>query len=216
MPLVVATSNQGKLHELRQLLPREITLMTAGELGIHLPVETGATFAENALLKARAAAMAGYPALADDSGLEIDALHGEPGIRSARYAGCDATDERNNALVLQRLAGVPHERRTARFQSVVALISIDGTAYLGHGTLEGRIATVPRGSGGFGYDPLFAVEDQFAGGFNGQTLAELGSDVKNTLSHRVRAVHDLFRALVADGIELAEMTEGAAHGRFDD
>jgi XTP/dITP diphosphohydrolase len=189
---VQATGNPGKLAEMRRLL---------GDVGIEVrsqsafdvePVEeTGQTFIENALLKARAAAATGYPAIADDSGLEVDALDGEPGVRSARFAGPDADDEANNRKLLERLAGMPPERRGARFRCVIVCLRhpADPAPLLCEGVWEGRIATSPRGSGGFGYDPLFVPAGQRL------TAAELSADEKDRLSHRGQALRALIAAL---------------------
>ncbi|MBX6342290.1 MAG: RdgB/HAM1 family non-canonical purine NTP pyrophosphatase [Thermomicrobiaceae bacterium] len=192
--VVIASNNPGKLEEIRHLLPDWIAARSAAEVGASLPEETGQTFAENALLKARAvASQTGRVALADDSGLEVDALGGEPGVHSARFAGEPRSDARNNALLLARLAGVPPERRTARFRSVVAIVTPDGRERLTEGTIEGRIVEEPRGGGGFGYDPLFQPL-----GLD-RTMAELTLEEKNAISHRGqalrRAVDELTRLL---------------------
>lgn len=188
--LVLATGNPGKVRELRRILgDLDVELVPRSELGLRAPEETGATFAANALLKARAAATAtGLPALADDSGLEVDALGGAPGVQSARYAGPDADDRANLRRLLEELAGVPRTERTARFVAVAALVAPDGRAWTERGTMEGRIAERPRGEGGFGYDPVFVAE-----GHTG-TNAELAPGEKDAASHRGRA----FRAIHAD------------------
>jgi len=193
-PLLVATGNPGKLRELRALvagLPLEV--VGPADVGLDLEVdETGDTLEANARLKAVAcAAASGLPALADDSGLEVDALGGEPGVRSARWVpGSDA--DRVRALLVA-LEAVPREARTARFRSVVALAWPDGRVETATGTVEGRIASAPRGAGGFGYDPVFLVED---GGLDGtRTMAELAAEEKGRLSHRARAVAGLQEAL---------------------
>jgi XTP/dITP diphosphohydrolase len=193
--LLVATHNPGKLREYHALLAElPLDIVTPADIGLNLDVEeTGATFEANAVLKARAfAAAAGLPALADDSGLVVDALGGFPGVVSARWApGSDA--DRVRAL-LARLAGVPAAARTARFQAVVALALPDGRIEHATGSVEGRIAQAPRGSAGFGYDPIFLVED---GGFEGVlTLAELPPAEKNRISHRARAVEALTPVLL--------------------
>jgi len=188
--IVLASANPGKLRELRALLPACIEVVSAVDLGITLPPETGQTFAENALLKARAAARAtGLIALADDSGLEVDALGGRPGVRSARYAGEKATDEENIALLLQELRSVPSERRTARFRAVIALVAPDGREALAEGTVEGRITDRPRGQHGFGYDPVFQPLSQE------RTFAEMTEEEKNRLSHRARALEQALTIL---------------------
>jgi XTP/dITP diphosphohydrolase len=191
--VVVATGNPGKLAEIRAALDRPgWEFVTASDLGREpLEVEeTGATFAENAELKAQAYAEEfGLAALADDSGLEVDALGGAPGVRSARFAGEAASDEENNALLLERLADVEGPR-TARFRSVVALVRRDGVLVTAAGACEGRILREPRGDGGFGYDPLFEP-----GAAPGSTMAELDMTDKNAISHRGAALRALRVAL---------------------
>jgi XTP/dITP diphosphohydrolase len=183
--LLLATKNDGKVRELRALLEGTgIEVACLAEFPeILLPEETGETFADNALIKARAAAItSGLWALADDSGLEVDALGGAPGVRSARFSGENATDARNNALLLERLANVPDERRGARFVSAVALCAPDGQCVVREGYCQGVVARAPRGTGGFGYDPLFYVPGE------GMTYAELPTARKNEISHRARAL----------------------------
>ncbi len=188
--VVLASANPGKLRELQALLSPDLGVVLADEMGVTLPPETGSTFAENALLKARAAAQqTGLVAIADDSGLEVDALGGEPGVHSARYAGPEASDDDNIALLLRRLAGVPPERRTARFRSVVVVVTPDGTEFVGEGTLEGRITSEPRGGGGFGYDPVFQPLGET------RTLAEMTLEEKNRMSHRAQALRQAVEAL---------------------
>ena len=192
MLIVLASNNRGKLRELKDLLPDDVEVTTAGELGIDLPDETGTTFEENAYLKARAVASATDAiAVADDSGLEVDALGGAPGVLSARFAGEPSDDTRNNALLLKKLAGVPADQRTARFQSVVTVVGPAGETFNARGTIEGEILETPRGNGGFGYDPLFLVR-----GYN-QTMAELSFDEKNAISHRARAFRGVIGQLTA-------------------
>lgn len=179
--LVLATRNPGKVMELRPMLAGAGVEVIGLDAFPDVPEveEDGATFEENALKKAREYARAtGRLVLADDSGLEVDALGGAPGVRSARYA---PTTEERNARVLAELAGVPHARRTARFVSVAVLACPDGPERVFRGVLEGWIADAPRGTGGFGYDPLFLLPD-------GRTLAELSLDEKNRISHRARAL----------------------------
>ena len=188
--LVLASGNRGKVSELAAILADfAVEVVAQTELGVVPVEETGTTFAANALLKARhAAAATGAPALADDSGLEVDALGGAPGVYSARYAGESATDEANNARLLADLAGcaVP---RTARYRCVLAFVrhADDPEPLLASGSWEGAIATAPRGSGGFGYDPLFLV----AGDPAGRTAALLDPSEKNRLSHRAQALQAL-------------------------
>jgi XTP/dITP diphosphohydrolase len=200
-PLIVATSNPGKLREFRALLsdvPFEIHGF--GELGVAPPEETGASFVENAMLKARHAAAAaqaaglggasdGVAAIADDSGLEVDALGGAPGIFSARYAGVGADDAANNAKLLSALAGTPRGLRRARYRCalVLAFAAEDEAPLIAEGVWEGFILESPRGAGGFGYDPYFWLPDL------GMTAAQLDPSDKNRLSHRgiaMRALRD--------------------------
>jgi XTP/dITP diphosphohydrolase len=193
--LLLATRNPGKLAELRALLvglPIEIAAATdAPEVA-----ETGSTFAENARLKARAVAgWSGEWALADDSGLEVDALGGRPGVFSSRYAGPGATDAERNARLLADLAGVPDADRTARFRCVIALAAPDGRAWTCEGACEGRIAHAPRGAHGFGYDPVFLLPDR------NLTMAELPPDGKARISHRgkaLAAMREVLRGLIED------------------
>jgi XTP/dITP diphosphohydrolase len=190
---VVATRSAHKLRELRDLLrPDRATLVSLDDLGIAgEPVEDGLTFETNARIKARFAARAtGLPALADDSGIEVEALHGAPGVRTRRYAGPNATDEENNARLLRELADVPVGRRGARYVCVLALALPDASAPGGlrletrRGTTRGRIAVEPRGSGGFGYDPLFEPARERAGG---RTFGQYSAAAKDAISHRGRA-----------------------------
>ncbi len=196
-PLVFATRNHGKLVELRQLLP-DVSVLSIDEVGVPVPevVEDADTFVGNAIKKAReVSAATKLPALADDSGLEVDALGGAPGVYSARYAGPGAGDAANNAKLLAALATVPAERRTARFRAVLALADVTGA--LGNDTItadgvcEGMILDAPRGTGGFGYDPLFLFPEL------GQTFAELGVGTKGDLSHRARAMRAIKPRLLA-------------------
>lgn len=197
MKLLLGTKNRGKLRELFALglgeeLPIPIELLTVDDVPFSDVPETGKTFLENALLKARAISEeTGLPVLAEDSGLEVEALGGAPGVRSARFAGEGATDEQNLQKLLKLLEGVPEEERRARFVCVAVLRfpGPDGREIVAEGELLGRIAPAPRGEHGFGYDPVFLPE-----GFN-QTLGELGPSVKDRISHRRRAVEALKRTL---------------------
>ncbi|RMD80009.1 MAG: RdgB/HAM1 family non-canonical purine NTP pyrophosphatase [Gammaproteobacteria bacterium] len=185
--LVLATGNPGKARELAPLLaPLGVELLAQGELGVAGGPEEGApTYVENALLKARhAARLTGLPALADDSGLEVDALGGAPGVRSARFAGPGATDADNNRRLLEALAGVPAAGRTARFRCLLALLPgpEHPAPLLCEGVWEGRILEAPRGAGGFGYDPLFLDPEL------GRSAAELAPEEKARRSHRGRAL----------------------------
>jgi XTP/dITP diphosphohydrolase len=200
-PLVFATRNPGKLVELRQLLPGIAVLdidEAAARLGRAIPEvdEDADTFAGNAAKKAREVSRATeLPALADDSGLEVDALGGAPGVWSARYAGPGAGDAANNAKLLVALAGVPAARRTSRFRSVLALADVAGplgdAVITADGACDGVVLDAPRGTGGFGYDPLFLVPEL------GQTFAELGVGTKSEWSHRARAMQAIRPRLLA-------------------
>jgi XTP/dITP diphosphohydrolase len=192
--VVLASGNAGKLKEFRELLASSgFSVEAQSAFNVPEAEETGLSFIENAILKARNAARhSGLPALADDSGLEVDALDGAPGIRSARFAGDDADDARNNALLLQRLAQVPAPRR-ARYRCVLAWLrhAEDPSPLICEGSWEGEILTAPRGDGGFGYDPLFWLPAL------GCTAAELAPAEKNRLSHRGQAMAALLAALTA-------------------
>ena len=184
--LLLATHNSGKVRELCQLIDADWALVVPEEAGLgHLRVvENGATYRENAALKAHTFADAsGLPALADDSGLEVDALAGAPGIRSARYAGVSATDAANRARLLMTLEGVPAEKRKARYRALVAIaLPRQSRVWCTEGIVAGSIATDERGSAGFGYDSLFELPD-------GRRMAELTMDEKNRISHRARALY---------------------------
>ena len=184
--IVLATGNPGKVREFGALLAEfELEIVPQSVFDVPEAEETGLTFAENALLKARNAALyTGLPALADDSGLAVDALGGAPGIFSARYAGVGAGDRANIAKLLAELNGVPAERRTARFACALALLHYptDPTPLICQGSWEGVILTEPRGAGGFGYDPVFFVPGEKG------TAAELEPALKNRLSHRGQAL----------------------------
>jgi XTP/dITP diphosphohydrolase len=192
---IVATGNAGKLAEMRALLgDLPLALRSLADLPrIELPPE-GDDYAANAVAKARAVALAtGLPALGDDSGLEVDALSGRPGVHSARYGGPGRDDAARVALLLHELATVQQEQRSARFVCVVALVTPDGESVTARGSCVGRILAAPRGDGGFGYDPVFAAEGRNV------SLAELRADEKNRLSHRGRAVAALRAKLRAAG-----------------
>jgi XTP/dITP diphosphohydrolase len=189
---VVATLNPDKLSELTALLPRDLAEFVglAAFPGASAPPERGETLEENALIKARAAvALTALPAIADDTGLEVDALAGEPGVRSARYAGEGAGYAANVQKLLARMAGIEAGRRGARFRTVCVACFPDRAPIVAEGVLEGRITTAPRGNEGFGYDPVFEVAD------TGRTLAELPFAKKNALSHRAAAVAKLVALL---------------------
>jgi len=184
VPLLVGSKNPDKVLEIRRFLaglPVRVTDLSAFD--VPDVAEDGDTFEANAALKARGfAAETGLLTVADDSGLEIDALGGAPGIYSARFAGEPPDDEANNALVLERLAGVPDDERTARFRCVIALASPEGLIFTTEGHVEGRIAREERGDYGFGYDPLFIPV-----GYE-RTFGELGRQIKDSISHRARAL----------------------------
>lgn len=190
--VVVATGNPHKLTEIEAILSPHmpgVRFVALGELGdFPDPVEDGETFVENALIKAVAALDQTSLALAvaDDSGLVVDALDGAPGIRSARWAGVHGDDDANNRKLLLEMADVPDARRSARFHSTVVLVSSDGSVLQGDGDCEGRVGHVPRGDHGFGYDPLFLPDDT-----PGKTMAELTPAEKNAISHRFHALDDL-------------------------
>ena len=190
--IVLATRNAGKAKELEVLLHGFFKRVDS--LGDHptvaLPPETGSTYHENALAKARAVYDAlGAPALGDDSGLEVDALGGAPGLHSARFAGPEANAGANNERLLRELRGIPRERRTARFRCVLALVRGPEDIVLAEGICEGRILEAPRGGGGFGYDPLFLPDGEEL------TFAELPDERKNAISHRARAAAALVEAV---------------------
>lgn len=189
--IVVATGNMHKLTEIEAILSQVMPgtrFVALGQLGdFEDPEESGATFLENAIIKAEAAVAAtGLSAIADDSGLVVDALDGEPGVYSARYAGVHGDDEANNQKLLRNMQGVAEADRTARFMSVVALIAADGAVLTGTGACEGVIGFSGRGDHGFGYDPLFLPADT-----PGKTMAELTAGEKNSISHRFHALQDL-------------------------
>ena len=190
--IVAGTRNAGKVREIRQALA-ELPFEVSGipDEGLADVEETGVTFSENAILKARYYAQhTGEYCLADDSGLEVDALDGAPGVYSARYSGEGATDAANNQKLLLAMQDVPVEKRTARFLSVLALAGPDGSLLLADGTCEGIILTEPKGDGGFGYDPLFWLPDQQ------KTLAEMTVQEKNAISHRGNALKVLKQKLL--------------------
>lgn len=186
MKIVLASRNRKKIRELETFLSEissDINVLSLDDIGFHDEiVEDGRTFAENSRIKALVPAKLGYIGVADDSGLEVDALGGEPGVYSARYSGEGATDEKNNRKLLAALENTPDEKRTARFRTVVTCVFPDGREIQVDGVCEGRILREPRGNDGFGYDPLFYYEPLK------KTFAELTSDEKNSVSHRGRAM----------------------------
>lgn len=200
--LLIATRSTHKLRELRELLGLpDGVLVSLDDLGVPGdPIEDGETFRTNAAIKARFGVGAtGLPTLADDSGIEVDALGGGPGVRTRRYAGEDATDEDNNRKLLAALDGLPPERRGARYVCVLALALSNAAGPRGgfaltfaQGSLRGRIATAPKGSGGFGYDPIFEPWSEPSGG---RTLGEWSAEAKNGISHRAAAARNMRRHL---------------------
>jgi len=184
--LVIASGNQGKIRELQQMLEGlGVRIVPQGRLGIEDVEETGLSFVENAILKARhAAEQSGLPAIADDSGLEVDYLKGAPGIYSARFAGEGATDQTNLDKLLESLRDVPPAERGARYQCVIVMMrhATDPTPLIFQGSWEGQIASQPKGSSGFGYDPIFLATEQ------GCHAAELDKTTKNRISHRGKAI----------------------------
>ena len=180
---VIATNNAHKLHEIRDILEndrRKFVSMKEAHIATD-PEETGTTFEENALIKARAACKAsGMPALADDSGLEVDALNGEPGIRSARY--CQGSDQDRVDFLLKKMENVPDERRGAQFVSAIACVYPDGTEFAIRGICRGEILRENHGEGGFGYDPVFYVPAE------GETFSSMAQERKNQISHRANAL----------------------------
>ncbi|HQU15215.1 MAG: non-canonical purine NTP pyrophosphatase, RdgB/HAM1 family [Chromatiales bacterium 21-64-14] len=191
--LILASNNPGKVREFNELLSgRALTVVPQSEFGVPEAEETGLSFVENAILKARHAARhTGLAAIADDSGLEVDALGGAPGIYSARYAGARAGDRENLDKLLMDLAEVAEPRRSARFQCLMVYLRCadDPTPLICQGTWEGSILTAPVGDNGFGYDPVFWVPDR------GCSAAQLPAEVKNRMSHRGQALRQLVRAL---------------------
>lgn len=191
--IVLASSNTGKLNEF-QLLLKDSGFEIAAQSEFAVPdiEETGLTFVENAILKARNASKhSGLPAIADDSGIEVDALNGAPGIYSARFSGEDATDTRNNEMLLEKLTGLSKIQRSARYQCILVYMehAEDPTPLICHGSWEGHILTAPIGTNGFGYDPLFFVPTHNC------SSAQLSKDVKNSISHRAVAMQKLLLEL---------------------
>jgi XTP/dITP diphosphohydrolase len=192
--LLVASRNRAKAAEIAAILHSEgldLEVISLADFpDVALPPETGRTFAENAIAKAKyAAAATGLPAVADDSGLEVDALGGEPGVMSARYGGPDATDRDRYEKVLNLLRDAPDDKRTARFRCAAAYAAPDGETLLAEGAVEGRIAREPSGSGGFGYDPIFVPAGET------RTMAQLTPEEKHAISHRGRAFRALARTM---------------------
>ena len=190
--IIIATSNEGKMKEFRRLLAhKDVEILSMHEAGIDIDIdENGTNFEENAAIKAKAVCDVAHTlCLSDDSGLVIDYLNGEPGIYSARYLGHDTPYEEKNRIIIDRLKGVPEEKRTARFVCAVAAAFPDGRVITVKDTMEGRIAEEPAGCGGFGYDPIFFFPPK------GMTSAELTPDEKNAVSHRGKALRKMVSIL---------------------
>jgi len=192
--IVLASNNAGKVREINQLLENSgIEVLPQEQFDIEDAVEDGLTFVENAIIKARHAAnLSGLPAIADDSGIEVDALNGAPGIYSARFAGEGSSDEENLLKLLREMQDIPEEQRGARFQCLMVYMrhAEDPTPIICQGTWEGRILTAPQGENGFGYDPVFFVPEQQC------SSAELDAATKNSLSHRGKALQQLIKRLL--------------------
>lgn len=191
--MVIATTNAGKITEVRQILAGlPLVLLTADDIGGWPEIaETGSTYRQNALIKGRTVAeLTGIATLADDSGIEVDALGGAPGVYSARFAGPGASDADNNALLVSQLQGVPLTSRGARYRCVAVVVTPGGREIDGEGTCEGHIGFEPRGSGGFGYDPWFVPAGQT------RTMAELSAEEKDAISHRGQAFRNLAKHLM--------------------
>lgn len=195
--VVLATGNPGKLKEMREILAgHALEVVAQSDLGINPPIEDGDSFVANALLKARhAASISGLPAIADDSGLEVDALGGRPGLHTARYSGIDADERANNDKLLSELAAIPAARRGARYRCAMVFLrnATDPDPIVAEAAWEGRIGFERRGTGGFGYDPLFVVAGQT------RTAAEIPDAEKNRVSHRAQALIALAAKMQASG-----------------
>jgi XTP/dITP diphosphohydrolase len=195
--LLIATGSSHKFGELRALLNLPNTdLVSLADVGIADGVEeTGTTFEENAVIKGlHYGRESGLPTLADDSGIEVDALDGRPGVYTRRYAGPDATDEDNNRKLLGELLDLPSERRTGRYQAVLVFVEDGAVVETTRGTFEGRVASGPRGDGGFGYDPIFEPSTEPAGG---RTVGQMPQEEKNRVSHRAKAALAMRERLIA-------------------
>ena len=191
--IVLASGNAGKVRELNHMLAGfEVEIVPQTQFKIAEAIEDGLSFVENAIIKARhAAKLTGLPAIADDSGIEVDALNHAPGLYSARYSGEGANDQKNNDKMLRELTGVPEAKRTARYQCVLVFMrdGNDPMPMIAQGSLEGRILESPHGTGGFGYDPIFWLPD------HGCAAAEITLDEKNKISHRAKAMQVLLQQL---------------------
>lgn len=191
--IILASGNQGKLREISKMLAgSRLKVLPQSAFNLETPEETGLTFVENAILKARYVCdQTGMPAIADDSGIEVDALHGEPGIYSARYAGENASDEQNLQKLLIKMKDIPDDARQCRFHCLIVFLqhAKDPTPLICHGVWEGHLLRAPRGVNGFGYDPIFYVPDQAC------SSAQLSPEVKNCISHRGQALAQLIKVL---------------------
>ena len=190
MRLLVGTNNRNKFEEIKKLMPEKFELVSQAELTIPSPEESGLTFVENAIIKARHASnKSGLPTIADDSGLTVDSLGGKPGVFSSRFGGLDATDTQNCKKLLKEMEG--EKVRTARFHCVLVFVrnEVDPTPYIAQGMLKGEILEKPAGKGGFGYDPIFFLPEYK------KTIAELHPSEKNKISHRAEAIHQLTRMI---------------------
>lgn len=195
MKLIAATNNSHKLKEIIDILgPKGIEVSSMAERGLNIEIEeNGVTFEENALIKARkVCSLTGEAAIADDSGLEVDALNGQPGVWSARYSGESGPDKdiKNNQKLIKEMQKVPEEKRTARFRSVIAAVFPDGREITAEGFIYGKIGYKEKGQNGFGYDPLFIID-----GYGGRTMAELNPSEKNKISHRANALKAFVKKL---------------------
>lgn len=200
MEIVVATKNKGKIKEIREVLKGiDAEILSLDEIGLEIEIEEdGRTYSENAVKKAaEVAKRSGRISLADDSGLEIDALNGKPGINSSRFAGINADDRERNLKILEMMKDAPHGKRGARFRCVIAIAEPNGKSYTCEGVCEGEIAESIRGDKGFGYDPIFIIPEY------GKTFGELGPEVKDKISHRAKALEkakELIKGFKRSGI----------------
>ena len=189
MKIILASKNQDKIIEIKKILVNsDIELLTTNDINIPEVEETGSTFVENAILKARSASkVTGLASIADDSGIEVDYLNGEPGVKSARYSSPRATSDSNNQKLLKKLNGVPIEKRTARYRCIIVFMRFpdDPFPYISFGSWEGYIAQKPEGNNGFGYDPIFYLSEYK------KTSAQISSEEKNMISHRAKALFHL-------------------------
>ena len=189
MKIILASKNQDKIIEIKKILVNsDIELLTTNDINIPEVEETGSTFVENAILKARSASkVTGLASIADDSGIEVDYLNGEPGVKSARYSSPKATNDSNNQKLLKKLKGVPIEKRTARYRCIIVFMRFpdDPFPYISFGSWEGYIAQKPEGNNGFGYDPIFYLSEYK------KTSAQISSEEKNMISHRAKALFHL-------------------------